>query len=180
VIRLATSLLALPLSAQLLPASFSPQSPESLRSSTGRTLKHMQLLSVIACTGPQPATQSGGDLYRQAFAAGYVTLVPVAVRGAMEHAAADNWRVWLSWSLPLAGGAGTAATTGRLINVASRNQETVSTAAVIGTGILAAMAPQIHGRAPDPTAILASLVDPTASYPLSGGACMQGVIGAQR
>jgi len=171
---------ALPLSAQLLPATFSPQSADVLKTATGRPMKHLQLLSVTVCAGTTPATQSGGDLYRQAFSAGYVTLIPPAVKAAMQHAAADDWRKWFGWGTPILSGAATGAATSGVINIAERNKSKWETAGVVLTGSLVALASQIQGRAPDPTAILAGLVDPAASYPLQASSCWQGVIGAQR
>lgn len=162
--------LALPLAAQQI--SLSPQGAEFLRSQVGVVIPSTQALGVVACGDATSQTITGGALYQQAQAQGYSYILPIGVPSIttrnVRKTKAEHVVQYLKY------GSIVAATlaSGSIIKVPPQ----VVTGLIMGHGLIDDVQPYFASRVPDPSVLLGGLIDPTKTYQIAAGTCIQGYI----
>lgn len=172
--RLAAFLLAASFaSAQVI--TFAAQGAEFLRAQLGSVIPGEQALGVIACSAGAVGAIEGGAIYQQALAQGYSYILPAAVPSIttrrVNMSKSARAVQWLKYGSIL----GATLASGAVIHVPAN----VTTALILGHGLVDDIQPFFASRIPDPSVLLAGLIDPTKQYGLPVGGCIQGYIVAQ-
>lgn len=164
------------INAQPIPTvSFSPQGAELLRESTGRNIAGFQLVGVEVCS-PVDMTVKGSLVYVSASNAHLSWKGPNATKLILSRVSQFNWRNTAVIGLPLLTGTAAIVIGSGSLNISQKSLPKVEGALTSATGVGAALIPVLKSRAPDPSGLIADLIDPKSDYRASP--CFQGLIGA--
>ena len=161
------------LSAYAQSISFSPQGAAALRALTGKRIKGIQIISVIAC----PATISipsisGGEIYAESIRQGYQPILPAFARSVVADAVAHNWRVYAIEAFKVASIAGVGLGAGKIVAMSTA----ALSALTIGHQIGDEISTRMQGRLPDPTPLMNALLDPSAKLDISQGCQVSAIL----
>lgn len=148
--------------------SFAPQGVAALQTLTGKRVKGVQVVSVIACgTG----TLTGGVIYTEADKAGFSILDPQVSVALVNSTVSRNWRQYLLLAIREGSQIAIPLGAGKIITMSSQALVGLS----LAHGIADDITPFIQGRLPNATPLLSALVDPAKSFDLSKG-CQSGLL----
>jgi hypothetical protein len=155
--------LALCIPAEAQTISFAPQGAAALKALTGKRIKGIQIVSVVAC----PATISiptilGGEVYREAMAQGYTPIMPQFARAVVNDAVAKSpgKRFIEGAALVTIIGAGIA--TGKI-------NPTWSRVLLSGHQVLDQVVADVQAVLPNSGPLTAALLDPAAKLDITAG-----------
>ena len=146
--------------------SFAPQGAAALKALTGKRIKGIQIVSVIAC----PATISlpsiqGGEVYREAIARGYEPILPAVARAVVNDTVQKNWRVYALETFKVASIVAAGLGAGGVVKMSAGQLS----ALVIGHQVGDDIAERITERLPNATPLIASLLDPGTRLDITQG-----------
>lgn len=155
--------------------SFSSQGAEFLRSQVGSVIPGLQGVGVIVCWDGLINSISGGAIYQKAAEQGYNWILPAGVPSIttrrVQKSKAQHAVDWLKY--------------GSIVGamIASRSvikvPDGVLTGLIMGHSFIDDIQPFFAARVPDPGTLLGNLIDPSKTYQLGPGVCVNGYLVAQ-
>lgn len=149
---------------------FSPQGASALKALTGKRIKGVQIVSVIACPAVISIPSiSGGELYSAAITQGYEPILPQFAAAVITDAAASNkWQIALevfrvaSIAAIVAGTRSLNATQLLVINGAHQIGDELSS--------------RIQTRLPNPAPLISALLDPEKTLDITHGCQVSAIL----
>lgn len=153
--------------------SFAPQGSAALKALTGRRIKGVQIVSIIACPARISLPSiSGGEVYAEAIAQGYQPILPAFARAVVNDAVSHNWRVFALEAFKVASIAAAGLGAGGVVKMSAAQLS----ALVIGHQIGDEIASRIQERIPNASPLLSALLDPAAKLDITQGCQVSAIL----
>lgn len=140
----------------------SPQGEAALKALSGKRIKGVQIVSVIACGD---RVLHGGTIYSEAIKAGFAPMPPIVAQAVLNNAVSHNWRFYAIEAFKVVSITAAGLGAGRIV---SMSPELLS-AMVLGHQIGDELAARSAERFPNPVPLLSALLNPSADLDLSKG-----------
>lgn len=163
--------LLIPILSEAQTISFSPQATAILKTSTGRSIKGVELVDVILCT-VSPLTISNGIIYQKAVQSGFSTLSPSMGTVLVNQTVRFNWTNFVINFITDASIGVATLGAAKVIKMSTQ----ALTSLVVVSGVWNAFSPQLRNLGPNATPLLSSLLDPSKTTYMSQSSCIEGTL----